>query len=211
MPKSTPSTDARSVLPLTEEEERAYPIARTAREVPVPAFHPPPGVGYNVPVRDIMTTPVSTARPTEPVGDVLERIHRLGIGGVPVVSRGKLVGIFSQSDLARLLKERTQLTPSGTLVEIVTDSNPELSGGIWKRHAGALRKVRVRDAMTPDPITVAPDVPVEKAARLMTEERVHRLPVVEGGRLVGIVTPRDFSRAELGAAREGRKTAALPR
>lgn len=52
--------------------------------------------------------------------------------------------------------------------------------------------MNVRDVMTPDPLTVTPDLPVKEAARLMVERKIGCLPVLEGGRLVGIVTEGDL-------------------
>ena len=57
-----------------------------------------------------------------------------------------------------------------------------------------MTKLRVRDVMTPAPARVAPDASVEEVARLMTREGFHRVPVVEGERLVGIVSTMDFVR-----------------
>lgn len=52
--------------------------------------------------------------------------------------------------------------------------------------------LKARDIMTPDPLVIAPDAPVTQAAKIMTEEGVGALPVVEGGRLVGLVTEGDL-------------------
>jgi len=56
--------------------------------------------------------------------------------------------------------------------------------------------MKVRDLMTTDPITTTPDAPLKEAARVMVREKVSGLPVMEGGKLVGIVTEGDFLRQE---------------
>jgi len=60
--------------------------------------------------------------------------------------------------------------------------------------------MRVRDYMTPDPIFLAPDDTLRKAHRLMKEHRLRRFPVLEGGKLVGIVTDRDIRSAGISSA-----------
>jgi CBS domain-containing protein len=67
-----------------------------------------------------------------------------------------------------------------------------------KRFEDRLRKAiasKVEDMMTPDPITISPDASVKEAARLIAERRHNRLPVVEHGRLVGVVTRLDVLEA----------------
>ena len=56
--------------------------------------------------------------------------------------------------------------------------------------------MKVRDLMTTDPITTTPDAPLKEAARTMVREKISGLPVMEGGKLVGIVTEGDFLRQE---------------
>lgn len=63
-----------------------------------------------------------------------------------------------------------------------------------------VRRHLVKDWMTPDPVTICPDTTLPEAARLMKECRIRRLPVVENGRLVGIVTMGDVREASPSAA-----------
>jgi CBS domain-containing protein len=57
-----------------------------------------------------------------------------------------------------------------------------------------MERLRVRDVMISDVLTVPPDLPVTEAAKLLVERRIHRLPVVDGEKLVGIVSSLDFTR-----------------
>jgi CBS domain-containing membrane protein len=65
----------------------------------------------------------------------------------------------------------------------------------------ALDSLRVKDAMTSDPVTTAPEVEIGAAARVMVERKIGCLPVLEGDRLVGILTESDFARIVAGLRR----------
>jgi CBS domain-containing protein len=69
------------------------------------------------------------------------------------------------------------------------------------RYAGYYESARVKAAMTPDPVAVAADVTIDAAAQLMVDRRVRALPVVEGERLVGIISSTDILEDYVTAAR----------
>ena len=89
----------------------------------------------------------------------------------------------------------------------VEKSRRDVAEAIGKR----MEQLCVRDVMIRDVVTVPPDLSVVKAAQLMMERRIHRLPVVEDGKLVGIVSSLDFTRIVAGPtcsfALAGRSTA----
>ncbi|HEY6419415.1 MAG TPA: CBS domain-containing protein [Candidatus Binataceae bacterium] len=78
----------------------------------------------------------------------------------------------------------------GRLVAIITDRDLGAHTGYWE-------STRVSAAMKPDPITIAPDARVADAARLLIEHKIGGLPVVQGGKLVGIITSTDLLKAFL--------------
>ena len=78
----------------------------------------------------------------------------------------------------------------GKLVGILSDRD-------LRNHLGYLDCTKVNAAMTPDPITVGPDVSIEQAARLLLSNKVGSLPVVENGKVIGIITTTDLLRALL--------------
>ncbi len=107
---------------------------------------------------EVMSRSFLGVAPEDTIGEVAERMAAADAGSVLVVDYGRLVGIFTSRDLMRAIAERVH--PSDG---------------------------RIRDWMSPDPVTAAPDTPADDAARLMLAGGFHHLPVVEGTRAVGIV------------------------
>ena len=152
-------------------------------------------------VGDVMTRDVVSVTPDTPLKDVAAAIVERGISGLPVCDAdGAVVGVLSEADL--LVKQ---------------GGSPERSGGLFAwlvetASAPDLAKLRARtagEAMTAPAITVETASPVSEAARTMVSLGVNRLPVVEDGRLVGIVTRADlvrlFTRSDEEIARDIRQ------
>jgi len=136
-------------------------------------------------VQDLMTREVMTVAPTTSLRDAAALLARSGISGMPVVTEtNELVGVFSEGDI--VVKTGAEL-PRNRLLGWLLESDLGLEDKI--------RAHTVGEAMSAPPVTVAPSRPVHEAARLMIAENVNRLPVVEKGRLVGIVTRADIVRA----------------
>jgi CBS domain-containing protein len=141
-------------------------------------------------VRDIMETDVPVVHPEDSVESVLQVLRRHELPGVPVVNEGgRCIGIITGADLVLSEEEGDLHLPHYF----------ELFGGVvflepLRRFETRLRKAfssTARDLMTEDPITIEADEPVAHAARLIAERKHNRLPVVEHGRLVGVVTRVD--------------------
>ena len=116
-------------------------------------------------VRDAMTPGVSSANPAQSVADAAQLMKSEHIGSVPVVSEGRLIGMLTDRDIVvRVVAERV---------------NPEL--------------VNVGDVASRDPVTVQPEQDLDEALALMARHQVRRLPVVEGGQLVGILAQADVA------------------
>jgi CBS domain-containing protein len=136
-----------------------------------------------------------TVSPEDGVEDVIRLLREHELPGVPVVNEGgRCVGIVTEADLVLSEEEADLHLPHYVdLMGAVVFVDPLL-----KRFEDRLRKAfasNVEDMMTPDPITIAPDASVKEAARLIAERRHNRLPVVEHGRLVGVVTRLDVLEA----------------
>lgn len=135
-----------------------------------------------------------TVSPLDAVEDVIRLLRKHELPGVPVVNEGgRCVGIVTEADLVLSEEEADLHLPHYVdLMGAVVFLEP------LKRFEDRLRKAfasRVKDMMTPDPITIAPEAPVKEAARVIAEGRHNRLPVVQHGRLVGVVTRLDVLEA----------------
>jgi CBS domain-containing protein len=149
-------------------------------------------------IADIMQKKVKTIGPDKTLPELERELLRWRIGAMPVVERGgKLIGIVSRSDVVRQLCLERSLGEAmadayrdQTDASFVTASQKAIGGAIGSR----MERLKVRDVMIQDVVTVPPETPVTKAAQLLIERRIHRLPVVDNGKLVGIVSSLDFTR-----------------
>ena len=157
--------------------------------------------GMGVLVRHAMTNPVVTVRPESSLARALSLLRRHQISGLPVVD-GPLhvVGVLSEKDIARVFSEAASVRTDDGMLEIFLRSGSKEvflhsydvgSGELLHLGMNALRCLKVREAMTPAPVTISPEASLDEAARIMNERRIRRLPVVEHGRLVGILTRHD--------------------
>lgn len=119
-------------------------------------------------VRDVMTADPKTVTPETSVVEAARLMTSEDVGPLPVVEGGELVGIVTDRDLVvRVLAEGRD--PESTLVG---------------------------DVYSGRPVTVSPDDRVDRALALLGQHQVRRLPVAEGGRIVGIVAQADLAREE---------------
>jgi CBS domain-containing protein len=145
-------------------------------------------------VADIMEHDPVSVTPEDTVETLLRTLREHELPGVPVVNGGgRCVGIVTESDLVLVDEEEDLRLPL----------HIDLFGGTiflgrLKPFEDRVKKAiasTVADMMTQDPTTVAPDTDLHEAARLIAEHRHNRLPVVEHGRLVGVVTRLDVLEA----------------
>jgi CBS domain-containing protein len=155
-------------------------------------------------VADVMQRKVITIAPGKSLPELERALLRSRVSALPVVERGgKMVGIVSRSDVVRqLCLERSLGEAMAEVYHDQTDESfAEKSRRVVAQAIGQrMEQLCVRDVMIRDVLTVPPDTPVVKAAQLMVERRIHRLPVVENGKLVGIVSSLDFTRIVAEAA-----------
>ncbi|MBW3626010.1 MAG: CBS domain-containing protein [Actinobacteria bacterium] len=148
-------------------------------------------------VRQVMTTDVLTFSPDEKVQDATRRLIERGVDGGPVVDdEGRLVGMLSSGDL--LVQETklhypTVISLFGAYLELPS-SHRRFEEDL-RRAVGAT----VGDVMHDEPVSCAEDDTLERAATLMHDYEVSRLPVVSDGKVVGIVARGDILRAVMGA------------
>ena len=140
--------------------------------------------------RRIMSTTLFTVERTTPVRDVIRLLIDQRISGVPVVEDRKVVGIISEGDL--ILRERAYRQRGGMafLAQQLFEDHEKLALEYRKAHG-----LVAEDVMSEPVITILPGTPVEEIAHLMAERQIKRVPVVEGGILIGIVSRGDVLRA----------------
>jgi CBS domain-containing protein len=142
-------------------------------------------------VADVMERDVVTIGPEATVHELVLLLRQTDLGGVPVVdAERRLVGIVTEGDL--VIEDADVRLPHyfelfGNLVYL----------GGQKKFEERLKKMvgnSVADVMTTEVFTVAPDDPAPRAANIMVDKKVNRVPVVDGDRLVGIVARHDIIR-----------------
>jgi CBS domain-containing protein len=144
-------------------------------------------------VADVMTEDVFTTSPGTPLREVAEKMLQYGISGMPVVdAEGYVVGVVSETDI--LFKERVAPERDGLVDWLVHYGEDPPAAKLAARTVG--------QAMSSPAVTIKSRRSVAEAAALMLDLDVTRLPVVDGDRLVGIVTRTDLVRAFTRADRE---------
>jgi CBS domain-containing protein len=136
-------------------------------------------------VRDLMTANVVSVPPETPLKEVGQLLGEHRISGMPVVDgQERVLGVVSEADI--LLKQGEPRERHKGVIGWLVAREPD-EAKLLARTAGV--------AMTSPAITVEGDAPAHEAARMMTDRQINRLPAVEGGTLVGIVTRADLVRA----------------
>jgi acetoin utilization protein AcuB len=126
-----------------------------------------------------MTRKVITIRKGDPVSLAFELLLTNDIRHRPVLHRGKLVGIITDRDLSEAL---IPSDPSGT----------------HRSMYHTVKNIKAEKIMTPNPITIGPEAPVDRAAQIFLDRRIDSLPVTdERTRLIGILTSTDILEAFL--------------
>ncbi len=152
--------------------------------------------------KDIMTTDVCTVTPATRVGDVAKLLLARRISGVPVVDdKGALCGVVSEGDLLRRAETGTERRRSWWL-ELLTE-NRDLAHDFVKSHG-----LTAGDVMTASVVTVAEDAPLAEVANTLERGRIKRVPVMRGGKMVGIISRSNLLQALATAGtREGKAPA----
>ena len=148
-------------------------------------------------VREVMTGSVETLLPTDTVRIAAKRLAARGVGGMPVVdAAGALQGVLTEFDILEAMKTQhkrlkmlmpPEISFGISFVEILEDREATKAfDEIGDRPVG--------DVMSKDVAWVAADATVERAIQLMVNRKVHRLPVVDRDKVVGVVTRGDILR-----------------
>jgi CBS domain-containing protein len=138
--------------------------------------------------QDIMTKDPITVYPDTEISQAAKLMLEHHINGVPVVdAQRKLVGILCQSDLI----EQQRAIPIPSVFTVFEGFIPLTSMRHLEKEVEKITATTVSHAMTKNPITISPDTTIENIAKLMIEKKFHTLPVVDEGKLVGVVGKED--------------------
>jgi CBS domain-containing protein len=113
---------------------------------------------------ELMTKDLLSVAPEDTIGEAAALMTERGVGSAVVSDFGRLIGILTERDLMRAVAARIHTSDA-----------------------------RVREWMTPEPVTLPPTATTEEAGRLMLEHGFRHIPVVDGERAVGIVSIRDVA------------------
>ena len=116
-------------------------------------------------VREMMTADPEQVDRDDTVQDAAAKMRELNVGAIPVIAGGQVQGIITDRDIT---------------VRVIAENRK-------------LADVRVHEIASGNPVTVTPDTDMNQAAQLMAQHQVRRLPVVEGGRLVGMLSLGDLA------------------
>ncbi len=142
-------------------------------------------------VAEIMTRDVITVTPETSLRDLAQILSENNINGVPVVDdEGDVVGVVCESDLVEQNKPLHIPTVFVILDSIIPLENPWRLQKEFKR----LAATTVGDIFSRPAVRVDPDTDVQEVARIMSERRIHTIPVLERGKLVGVVGKGDVIR-----------------
>lgn len=145
--------------------------------------------------KDIMCRNVFTVSPDSGITETVAILLEKRINGLPVVDKkGRLQGIICQSDLIAQQKR----VPIPSVFALLGGLIPLQSPRDLEKEVEKIAAIRVSQAMTTNPVTVTPETPLEEIATLMVEKKYHTLPVIEDGKLVGIIGKEDVLKTLMG-------------
>lgn len=139
-------------------------------------------------VGDVMETDWPTLGPESTVEEAIKLFAEERVSGAPVVEDGQLVGIITEGDL--IFQDADVRAPG--FLDILGGIVPLGDTDEYRREALKSAGVTVGEVMTDDPVTVTPEATLAETATIMADRRKKILPVVEGGRLVGVITRMDI-------------------
>jgi CBS domain-containing protein len=144
----------------------------------------------------IMTRPVITVTPETTIVDAANTMLQKHVSGLPVVdAAGKLVGIISEGDFIRRSEIGTQ-RKRGQFLKFILGPGQQAADFVHEHGR------KIAEIMTPEPLTIGEDTPLEEIVQLMEKNHVKRLPVTRGDKVVGIVSRANLLQAVASLARE---------
>ncbi|MGE0014928.1 MAG: CBS domain-containing protein [Candidatus Methanomethylophilaceae archaeon] len=144
-------------------------------------------------VRDLMTTQVVTLKPGDTVKHATIKFAVNNISGAPVVdNRNHLVGILSEDDILNLIVRRQEKMGAGGGKMLSYPMDSEMDNVALQDAADEVSNTKVEDIMTRSVLTTTPDAVIVDVLKAMLERKINRVPVLEKGVLVGIISRGDI-------------------
>jgi len=147
-------------------------------------------------VSEVMTRQVATVSPETLVKDAAALLAEKNVSGMPVIEGGRIVGVFSEADVLRHIKTTKKdlrlIYPSISSLGIAFQE--EVTQREILEAYEEIGNKPVREVMSREVVTIAPDISLNEAIVKMVQKGINRLPVVDKGNLVGIVTRGDVIR-----------------
>jgi acetoin utilization protein AcuB len=144
-------------------------------------------------VAELMRKTVFTVNKDASVKECGDLIEKHKVNGLPVMDGDQVVGVITRADIFK------SILP--TYLELYINETYLTDFNCIEERVNKLNELKVKDIMTPNPQTLEQDTPVVKAGSLMILRKVKQMPVVEKGRLVGIITLTDICRSFLNRAK----------
>jgi len=146
-------------------------------------------------VKDFMNSEVLYFKPEDSIFEVAKVFSEKNISGAPVVENDKVVGVISECDIVKFMssklgKKRTALPSLSLLIFSFIKDNVELKSEVDK-----ISKIKIKDFMSRKVVSINSEANLLEAASLMEKYDINRLPVVDEGKLVGIVSRADLIKA----------------
>lgn len=139
--------------------------------------------------KDIMTTDVITVKPSTTIEELSQKLMEHNISGLPVVNdAGDLIGIVTENDLISQNKRLHIPTVMRLFDAFIVLESP----GKIEKEMKKMTATTVDDICSKKVITVAEDTSAEEIATIMSEKKVHLIPVVEGKKILGIIGKMDL-------------------
>ena len=150
-------------------------------------------------VRDVMCTNVVCFSPESSVFEVARILSEKNISGAPVVENEKVVGVISTSDIVKFIKTKLKIgsvheIPSLSLLflDLIKTGKDFVE---LKKEIKKIENVKIKNIMSKKVVSISPEASIFDAAELMDKYDVNRLPVIENGKLIGIIARADIIKA----------------
>jgi CBS domain-containing protein len=144
-----------------------------------------------VKVKEIMKKKVIYFSPSDSIFKVAKIFSQKNISGAPVVENGKVVGVISETDIIKFIRMKFPSSIATPQLSLLILNFLKNTFG-FREEVKKVSKLRVKDLMSKKVVSISPKASILEAAEKMEKFDVQRLPVIEKGKLVGIISRADL-------------------